>query len=151
MTPQAGCKRRGSLMWVCTSWTIWYRVWVWERDQELQWNPSFSNLCYCSLLILLTGYFGLEECSQLLLLAPTSPPVGAGGKEWDSTSQQGSQRRAHAVHAASLVCWNRGNSEGMWEQQLLHKIQFALFVGFFVLFCFFWKMQVLESRLLYLH
>lgn len=38
------------------------------------------NLFYCAFLILLTGYLGLEECADLLLLASASSPVGAGGE-----------------------------------------------------------------------
>lgn len=69
-------------------------------------------------LILLTGYFGLEERADFLLLASASPPVGAGGEVWDSAGQQGPQWRTHAVYAATLVCWNRRNSQGMlWQSE----------------------------------
>lgn len=64
-------------------------------------------------LILLTGYFGVEECADLLLLASPSPPVGAGGEVWDSAGQQGPQWWPCAVYAATLVCWNRRNGQGM--------------------------------------
>lgn len=68
--------------------------------------------------MLLTGYFGLEERADFLLLASASPPVGAGGEVWDSAGQQGPQWRTHAVHAATLVCRNRRNSQGMlWQSE----------------------------------
>ena len=55
-------------------------------------------------VVSLTGYFGLEECADLLLLASASAAAGAGGEAGDPAGQQGPERRTHAVHAAPLVC-----------------------------------------------
>lgn len=41
--------------------------------------------------LLQTGYFGLEERAVLLLLAPPSPPAGAGGEVRDPAGEQGPQ------------------------------------------------------------
>lgn len=41
--------------------------------------------------LLQTGYFGLEERAGLLLLAPPSPPAGAGGEVRDPAGEQGPQ------------------------------------------------------------
>lgn len=108
------CEWGLALWYCCCNCLDWQNINLYSeyvfRASCFVFFPLFLKLCP---LIRLTGYLGLEKCADFLLLASSSPPLGAGGEVWDPAGQQGPQWRPHAVHAATLVCWNRRNSQGM--------------------------------------